>query len=108
MHRAITETERRRSIQLSYNIEHRIEPRTIQKKIADILAEYKTGATGPLDFAEEPQQLLKITPGIDFDQKIKEFEKAMKDAAAQLEFEKAAAIRDQIKHLRQQQLMTGA
>ena len=107
MHRAITETERRRRIQLSYNLEHRIEPATIQKKIADILAEYKTDALGPLDFVKEPQQLLEITPGIDFDQKIKEFEKAMKEAAAELEFEKAAAIRDQIKHLRQQQLLTG-
>lgn len=107
MQRAMTETERRRHIQLSYNIEHRIEPRSIQKKVADILAEYKTDAAGPLDFAQEPQQLLEITPGIDFDQKIKEFEKAMKEAAAQLEFEKAAAIRDQIKHLRQQQLLTG-
>ncbi len=107
MHRAMTETERRRRIQLSYNLEHRIEPRTIQKKIADILAEYKTDALGPLDFVKEPQQLLEITPGIDFDQKIKEFEKAMKEAAAELEFEKAAAIRDQIKHLRQQQLLTG-
>ncbi|MGA7879019.1 MAG: excinuclease ABC subunit UvrB [Desulfoferrobacter sp.] len=107
MHRAITETERRRRIQLSYNLEHRIEPATIQKKIADILAEYKTDALGPLDFVKEPQQLLEITPGIDFDRKIKEFEKAMKEAAAELEFEKAAAIRDQIKHLRQQQLLTG-
>jgi len=107
MHRAMTETERRRRIQLSYNLEHRIEPRSIQKKIADILAEYKTDALGPLDFVKEPRQFLEITPGIDFDRKIKEFEKAMKEAAAELEFEKAAAIRDQIKHLRQQQLLTG-
>ena len=93
--------------QLAYNLEHKIEPRTIQKKIADILADYKTDALGPMDIVMEPQQPFEIPSGADFDQQIKEFEKAMKEAAAQLEFEKAAAIRDQIKHLKEQQLLMG-
>jgi len=108
MARAIKETERRRQIQLVYNQEHNIEPRTIQKKIADILAEYKSDAPAPFDFVLEPQQIFEISAGVDVEQQIKEFEKAMKEAAAQLEFEKAAAIRDQIKQLKHQQLMTGA
>ncbi|MDY0042124.1 MAG: excinuclease ABC subunit UvrB [Desulforhabdus sp.] len=106
--RAVSETERRRQIQLVYNQKHDIEPRTIQKKIADILAEYKSDVPAPFDFVFEPQQDFEIGSGADVEQKIKEFEKAMKEAAAQLEFEKAAAIRDQIKQLKHQQLMTGA
>lgn len=107
MDRAIRETERRRQIQLAYNQEHHIVPRSIQKKIADILAEYKSDAPAPFDFVLEPQQTFEISSGVDVEKRIKEFEKAMKEAAAQLEFEKAAAIRDQIKQLRRQQLMTG-
>ncbi|MCK8602301.1 excinuclease ABC subunit UvrB [Desulfoferrobacter suflitae] len=107
MQRAISETQRRRRIQLAYNREHGIEPRTIQKKIADILAEYKTDAAGPADFVQEPQALFEISADLDLDQAIRKLEKAMKEAAAQLQFEKAAGIRDQIKHLRQQQLLTG-
>ncbi len=107
MHRAIDETERRRQIQLAYNAEHGIIPQTIRKKITDILAEYRERE--PLsapDLVMEAQELLGLRKsGISPDEQIRAFEKAMKDAAAQLEFEKATVIRDQIKRLREQQLL---
>jgi excinuclease ABC subunit B len=107
MRRAIDETERRRQIQLAYNAEHGITPQTISKEITDILADYKERAEfPPLDLIMEPQELFgaresRMKP----DEQIRIFEKAMKEAAAQLEFEKAAVLRDQIKRLREQQLL---
>ncbi len=54
----------------------------------------------------EPQELLGMkASGMSPDDQIRAFEKAMKEAAAQLEFEKAAVLRDQIKRLRDQQLL---
>ena len=78
------------------------------KEITDILADYKERAEPPpLDFVMEPQELLDLRKsGIDPDEQIRVFEKAMKEAAAQLEFEKAAVLRDQVKRLRQQQLLS--
>ncbi len=107
MRRAIDETERRRQIQLAYNAEHHITPQTVYKEITDILAEYKERAEpAQLDFIMEPQELLgMVRSGLNPDEQIRAFEKAMKEAAAQLEFEKAAMIRDQIKRLRAQQLL---
>jgi excinuclease ABC subunit B len=107
MRRAIDETERRRQIQLAYNAEHHITPQTVYKEITDILAEYKERAEpAQFDFIMEPQELLgMVKPGLNPDEQIRAFEKAMKEAAAQLEFEKAAMIRDQIKRLRAQQLL---
>lgn len=107
MRKAMTETERRRRIQLSYNEEHGIEPKSIQKRIGDILAEYRSEAPAATDYAGEPQQSFGLDSGSDLEQKITEFERAMKNAAAQLEFEKAAVFRDRIKQLRQRQLLTG-
>jgi excinuclease ABC subunit B len=107
MRRAIDETERRRQIQLAHNAEHGITPQTIRKEITDILAQYKERAElSPPDLVMETQELLGLRrSGISPDEQIRAFEKAMKDAAAQLEFEKAAVLRDQIKRLREQQLM---
>jgi len=107
MRRAIEETDRRRRIQLAYNEEHHITPQSIQKEISDILAEYKERPPLPsLEFVMEPQERFGISTDMSFDEQIRLLEKSMKEAAAQLEFEKAAAFRDQIKHLRQQQLLT--
>jgi excinuclease ABC subunit B len=108
MRRAMDETERRRQIQVAYNAKHHITPQTVHKEITDILADYKERIEPPpLDFVMEPQELLDLRKsGIDPDEQIRVFEKAMKEAAAQLEFEKAAVLRDQIKRLRQQQLLS--
>jgi excinuclease ABC subunit B len=108
MLRAIDETERRRQIQLAYNTKHQITPQTVYKEITDILADYKDRAQPPtLDFVMEPQELLELRKsGIEPDVQIRILEKAMKEAAAELEFEKAAVLRDQIKRLREQQLLS--
>ena len=96
MRQAIDETNRRRQIQLAHNTEHGITPASIIKEIRDLTqhlrmaaegrAEYRVGAAMPKD---EAHRL------------IKELEKQMKAAAQNLEFEKAALLRDQIMELRQ-------
>lgn len=109
MRRAIEETERRRQLQLTYNVDHGITPRTIRKEIADILAGYKERPeVEPLDLVMETQELLDLKrSGLDMEAQLQHLEQAMKEAAVQLEFEKAAVLRDQIKRLRRQQLMVG-
>ena len=89
---AITETQRRREIQNKYNVEHGIVPKTIVKKVSDILeisthddSEFKN--TKKLSKAQKQQLIEKLT-------------KEMKAAAKLLEFEHAAYLRDKIKKLR--------
>ncbi|MFP5213649.1 MAG: helicase-related protein, partial [Acidobacteriota bacterium] len=108
MRRAMEETERRRTIQLAYNEAHHITPRSIRKDIPDILAEYREQEPQPyFAFAMEAQNPLDDLPsGVSPDERIRELEKAMKEASAKLEFEKAASLRDRIKQLREQQLLT--
>jgi excinuclease ABC subunit B len=108
MKAAIDETNRRRAIQEAYNIEHNIEPRGITKSIRDltdrvkVLAEskarYSTGAEEEMatSAALDPEALSTE----DLARLIKQIEKEMKDAARALEFEKAAALRDQLVQLR--------
>ncbi len=104
MKKAIKETERRRKIQLEYNRLYGIEPQTIQKDIQDILAPYRN--------VDSQQDFLYLKEEFSWDKKdaiedsIKELEKAMKEAAQRLEFEKAAQLRDKIKQLKNLQLMT--
>jgi excinuclease ABC subunit B len=106
MQRAMDETGRRRRAQLSHNEEHGITPQSIRKDITDILAEYREREPMPVaDMLEEWQQPLQVGSSMEMDRRIKALEKSMKEAAAQLEFEKAAAFRDQLKQLRQQQLL---
>jgi len=109
MRRAIEETERRRQLQLTYNVDHGITPQTVRKEIADILAGYKERPeVEPLDLVMETQELLDLKrSGLDMEAQLRHLEQAMKEAALQLEFEKAAVLRDQIKRLRRQQLMVG-
>lgn len=91
MENAIRETERRRSIQMAYNKEHGITPKTIVKKVADIL-EISTHAK---DEKKPKKRLTKL----ERQQKIEQLTKEMKAAAKLLEFEHAAYLRDQIKKL---------
>lgn len=92
MRRAISETERRRKVQMAYNKKHHITPKTIKKKIESIVDhEIKPQVTR--DFTE--LESLEDIAGY-----IKQREKEMKDAARGLEFEKAAIIRDEIGELR--------
>jgi excinuclease ABC subunit B len=100
MDRAIGETERRREIQLVYNKDHGIEPVSIVKEIRDLTDQVVSRA-----IAEEREEYHSLTPAQmpkdELTKLIKEFEKQMKSAAEALEFEKAAAFRDQIFELRQ-------
>jgi excinuclease ABC subunit B len=109
MARAIDETNRRRRIQLAYNEAHGIVPKTIEKDIPDILAPYRVaddvlvGVTDRVDEIMEPQAQWGKT---DLGDRIAELERAMREAAERLDFERAAQLRDKIKKLKYLQLMT--
>ena len=95
MRRAIGETNRRRQKQTAYNLEHGIEPRSIVKDIRDLTDRVRAVA--------EEQAAYEVTgemPTHEMERLIKDLEKQMKAAAAELEFEKAALLRDQIFELR--------
>jgi len=97
MQAAIDETQRRRQIQVAYNKEHGITPQGIRKAIKDITERVKVAAearavyTAAAPIARE-----------DIARLIKELEGQMKTAARNLEFEKAALIRDRIVELRKE------
>jgi len=95
MRRAIEETNRRRQKQIAYNLEHGIEPRSIVKGIRDLTDRVRAVA--------EERAAYEVTgqiPEHEIERLIKDLEKQMKAAAAELEFEKAALLRDQIFELR--------
>ena len=94
MERAIYETNRRRTIQMQYNEEHGIVPRTIQKDVADILQ------ITPSDRPRN-EQGRKLTRA-EREQRIEELTKEMRHAARLLEFEHAAWLRDEIERLKKQ------
>lgn len=102
MRRTIEETERRRDKQINYNNEHGIKPKTIKKKVEDIMeCAVIPGKKVPKKFASEIDDKLsnlKLKPQ-DIGKTIKKLEKEMLKYAKDLEFEKAAAIRDKIKEL---------
>jgi excinuclease ABC subunit B len=103
MRRAIDETERRRAKQVDHNTRHGITPQTIQKAVADIMEAHVPGAPMKArDYAkvaDEMAEYANLTPA-QMAKKVKTLEKAMYKAAKDLEFEKAATLRDQIKQLR--------
>ena len=100
---AIEETERRRKIQMEYNKEHNITPKTIIKKIQDIIErEEKVETSYELHFDfRRFNERVKIDPKQQSDDYIKELEKEMKRASDSLEFEKAIEIREKINQLKQ-------
>jgi len=96
MRRAIEETERRRKVQLQYNEEHGIEPATVVKKVRDLTDRLRRETVAAQEPGATPAQL----PKDELARLIRELEKQMKRAAQELEFEKAAVLRDQIHELR--------
>ena len=127
MQRAIDETDRRRAVQEAYNIEHHITPKSVTKDVKELIeltkieedmvtdgkglspkkGKKKSAAAG-MDHGHEPYaqdadatKVAEITAE-ELYNKIEELDRQMKAAAKQLEFEKAAKLRDQLGELRQQ------
>jgi excinuclease ABC subunit B len=98
MERALAEMSRRREIQLAYNEEHGIEPKSIVKSVDEIMRATAVADAKPED--ETDVQMLLLEPGVDRDQMIAILEEQMMNAAARLEFEKAASLRDRIDDIR--------
>jgi excinuclease ABC subunit B len=95
MKRAIDETERRRAIQEAYNLEHGITPQSIKKTVHDITERVRAIAETSAPYVTNGEM-----PKDDLLRLIKDLESQMKTAARNLEFEKAALLRDQIVDLR--------
>lgn len=106
MRRALDETERRRVKQQAYNQAHGITPRGIEKAVADIMEGAYSHPGAPLPareyakVAEETAAYARETPAL-LMKKIKQLEQAMYRHARDLEFEKAARLRDEIQQIRQ-------
>jgi len=95
---ALAETGRRRAIQLAYNAEHGITPASIVKGIDDVLSSVYERDYGPVPSArEEPSPFRSVA---EIDARIQQLTRDMKAAAADLDFERAAGLRDDIKRLR--------
>jgi len=105
MKRTLEETERRRRKQQEYNEEHGIEPQTILKDIHNPLVQMSN-----LDlYSAGPARLSAAPDGMDIPlaERITRLEKDMRAAAKRLEFEEAAALRDQLRELRELQIYAG-
>ncbi|MBH9993995.1 MULTISPECIES: excinuclease ABC subunit UvrB [unclassified Bartonella] len=102
MERALAETERRREKQQAYNIEHHITPSSVKKNIADILDSVYERDHVRADISEFAEAGNMV--GNNLAAHIEHLEKLMRDAAADLDFEEAAKLRDEIKRLQQTEL----
>lgn len=96
MKRAIEETERRRGIQQKYNEEHGITPQTIKKAVRDLISISKVIEKDDLKFEKDPESMSRE----ELEKLVKDVQKKMKQAAADLNFEAAAELRDKMKELK--------
>ncbi|MBS4936303.1 MAG: excinuclease ABC subunit UvrB [Lachnospiraceae bacterium] len=96
MRRAIDETARRREIQRQYNEEHGITPKTIQKAVRDVIAISKAAIKDKKSWEKDPESMSRE----ELEKLTKELERRMLKAAAELNFEEAAMLRDQIAELK--------
>lgn len=99
MAKAIQETERRRSIQHQYNLDHGITPQTINKRVHDVIEATRV-AESKADYASEMRDASKKLTKKERASLIERLEKEMKDAARSLQFERAAELRDAIMELK--------
>jgi excinuclease ABC subunit B len=100
MERAMNETGRRREKQEAFNAEHGITPTTIKRNIGDIIQSVANKDSVLVEIDEDRPHMV----GHNLRAYIEDLEKKMRDAAANLEFEEAARIRDDIRSLEQQEL----
>ena len=114
MEKAITETNRRREKQTKYNEEHGIVPQALNKKVGELLdigqgANQKAKANKQRGkMVAEPTALYALpTSPKEYQQQIKKLEQQMYKFAQDLEFEKAAAVRDQLQQLRESFMLSG-
>jgi excinuclease ABC subunit B len=102
MQRAVDETSRRRDKQLAHNLANGITPRTVEKRVADIMEGAYAGAPLPArqyaKVAEQEAAWAALSPQ-QMARKLKELEKQMNEHARNLEFEEAARVRDRIREL---------
>ena len=103
MRRAIDETERRRTKQIQHNLEQGITPRSVKKQIRELIdgVYSEKSAKDDLKKAAETAEVEAMSEK-DLGKRIKQLEKQMLEHARNLEFEKAARVRDQLAHLREQ------
>ena len=97
MRAAIDETNRRREIQQKYNEEHGITPQTIKKAVRDLIAISKAASAGEEEFRKDPESM----GARELEKLAKELTKKMRQAAAELNFEEAAKLRDRMKEVKQ-------
>jgi excinuclease ABC subunit B len=106
MQRAISETNRRRGLQEAYNREHGIDPQTIRKAVTDILATLRPRDETPLPTPQGRPSTKRSEfadlPGDELTRLIQTLEEEMHDASADLRFEYAARLRDEIKDLKRE------
>jgi excinuclease ABC subunit B len=108
MQRAISETNRRRGLQEAYNIEHGIKPESIRKAVTDILAHLRPGdGTAPTPERRGRRHGERVTdlgdlPHDELGRLIQTLEEEMHEASADLRFEYAARLRDEIKDLKRE------
>ena len=99
MRRAMDETDRRRTLQHEYNTLHGIEPETVYKSIEEII---KATAVADVKAVDDDMPILNTIARMDQSTVLEELKHAMYEAAANLEFEKAAKLRDEINRLESQ------
>jgi excinuclease ABC subunit B len=103
MRQAISETQRRRKIQMDYNREHGIDPQTIRKKVTDILLTMSLDAgKAPMPEKKRRKRDVPEMPQDELERLILELEEEMHDAAKDLRFEYAARLRDEVSDLRKE------
>jgi excinuclease ABC subunit B len=103
MRRAIDETARRRAVQEAYNAEHGITPASIVKNIEDVLSSVYEGDYVTIPKARDERDQFRTQA--ELDAFIAGLERDMREAAGNLEFERAASIRDRLRRLRNPDLV---